>query len=112
MFLFESVEFDLVGFMLRLLLQTTDPRCVFVLLSQGSGSRRGGQFTLWTHGVDEARQLAQFSSGLVQLRRIRRHVVAVAASSLATVTVARRRRHLQSQTLSYLLAISDLSSKF
>jgi len=84
-FLFESVEFHFIGFVLSFLLETARPGGEFILFLSGFGSDGHGQFADGRHVVDEAVEFVQFAADAVQLARVGRQVVAVAASRFTTV---------------------------
>jgi len=87
--LLESVEFHFVGLVLSFLLETARPGGQFILLLPGFGSDGHGQFADGRHVVDEPVELVQFPADAVQLPGVRRQVVAVAASRLATAIASR-----------------------
>jgi hypothetical protein len=84
-FILQTVQFDLVGLMLGLLLQTTGPRGQFVLLLSGFGSHVEWQLAHRRHVVYDAAQFVQLLADGVQLLRIWGEIVAVALPSLSTV---------------------------
>lgn len=85
MFRFQSVQFDLVGFVLCLLLQAASPRGQFVLLLPGFRPCVERQLADRRHVVDHPAELVQLLADAVQLFRIRCQIVAVTFACLATV---------------------------
>ncbi len=103
-FLFESVEFDLVGLVLGLLFEAAGARGQLVLLLARFGPHGDGKLGDGRHVVDEPVQFVQLAADAVQLARVRRQVVAVAAPRLAAAQAFRSFIHSSAVHVPHVLS--------
>jgi hypothetical protein len=82
-FVFKAEEFNLVGLVLGLLLQTTSPGSEFVFLLPGLWPHCDWQLAHWRHVVDDPAKFVQLLANVVQLLGVWSQIISITFSGLA-----------------------------
>lgn len=112
----QSIQFNLVCFMLSLLLQPAGSRCQLILLLACLWSHVERKFTDWCYLVDDPTELVQFLANCGELFGIRRQVIAVSFAGLSAMLYLNRLGWLlrwnRTKILSFIFSWRSSSEKF